>query len=79
MWDGDMEQLEEGDWSVENAELMYVLLKITKLETVVWGLRRWLSEEEWYVQTQGSKFPQILKNKIPDMTASAWNLSTVGM
>ena len=45
MWDGDMEQLEKGDWSIEDAELMYVVLKISKLETVVWRLRRWLSEE----------------------------------
>ena len=42
----ETEQSEEGDRSVADAELTYVFLKISKSETVVWGLRRCLSEEE---------------------------------
>ena len=56
MWDGDMEKLEEGDRSVADAELMYVFLKVSKSETVVWGLRRCLSEEEGYMKIQEPKF-----------------------
>ena len=42
----ETKQTEEGDQSVADTELMYVFLKISKSETVVWGLRRCLSEEE---------------------------------